>query len=82
MQSCKECDLFIDKYRFAIANYIEQLQNTLIAAESSNMAAFENQRAHELQLQRRYIQAQDFWISHQKQHPTPGMAKKMGLKLQ
>jgi hypothetical protein len=81
MPTCKECDLFMQRYQLAMTNYIAQIQKTQAAAESKNMANFEKERAHEMQTQRRYIQAQDFWISHQKQHPVAGYAKKLDLKI-
>jgi hypothetical protein len=81
MPTCKECDLFMQRYRLAMANYIEQMQKTQAAAQSRGMVNFEKERAHEMQTQKRYIQAQDFWISHQKQHPAVGYAKKVDLKI-
>jgi hypothetical protein len=79
MSSCKDCDLLFKKYHLALINYLGQLQRTLTAAQINNMANFEKERIQEIQLQKRFIQSQDFWINHQKQHPPANAAKKMNF---
>jgi hypothetical protein len=82
MSSCNECKLFLKKYHFSLINYLGQCQKTLIAAQSNNMVSFEKERIQEIQLQKRFIQSQDFWIHHQKQHPPANAAKKINFMKQ